>query len=269
MRVLWRRPILLLAFGLSLLATGCAQTGTGSTPTPPPLSEGVAPPPVPPAAEAARAAATPGGAHAAAFTHGPPYRSLVRCSYYTYFPDKTRFAHHGELEVLDPACPPVQVLQVPVYPEHRPENLTTSSNLEILRMFEIPGSNPQVALALLVRPKSPLAKGAVWAYDIEWEQKRVPYLHDEQGGDDRLMSLTVGAAVDRPQTWYVMAVPDNVSGFSITDFKPQQRHVPGWTMLEFNATGLARSTMHVGFRFGGPPSAPPPSPAEVFRALRK
>lgn len=269
MRALWLRPLLVLLFGLSLLSSGCARPNPEPS-SASPVGDATAAPPVPTAGGAAETAVPaktwqgePGGAPAQA----PPYRSLVRRFYYTYYPDKTRFAHHGELEVLDPTCPPVQVLQVPVYPEHRPENLTTSSNLEILRMSEIPGGNPRVALAILVRPKTPLAKGAIWAYDIQWEQKRVPYLHDEQGGADRLMSLSVGAAVDRPQTWYVIAVPDNVSRFSVFDFKPRQRKVPGWTVLEFNATDHPRFTMHVGFRFAGPPSAPPPTVTEVFDAL--
>jgi hypothetical protein len=199
-----------------------------------------------------------------------PYRAEVMQQYWTFAPSGVHYAHHGALRVLRDDPPPVQVIAIPSWPSSHPHHLATSSTSRLVSLQEISGQarSGWVMLGVVMRPSRKLKKNDLWLYDITWQQDRVPYLHDESGGSRRLLSYSATAFPDQPKTHYVYAIPADSTDIHLSDFQPFRELDPaGWKIYEYDATGRAVITIHLGFDYGKAPSTAPPSPGDIFRAL--
>ncbi|NDD27360.1 MAG: hypothetical protein EB084_03740 [Proteobacteria bacterium] len=201
---------------------------------------------------------------------GPPYVPQVMLEYLAFRPSGCHIAHQGEMRVVDEACPPVGVMAVPAWPDCPMENLVHSKSVQIVSTERVPGPQGYPLIQIAVRPSVKLPAGSVWSYFLEWDQRRVPFLHDERGGSERLLSLTVGAFKDGPRTRYCVAVPDNVKDLRCFDYEPfRRRSAKGWTLLDYDTTNQARATIHVGFTFTKEPAEKPPTSSAAFTFLMR
>lgn len=248
---------------LALLCTGCTTPASPptaaapETPSPPPTRASPSPT-APPVAQA------PSGAPPAVER---PYVPQVMMEYMAFAPGNNVISHHGEMLVLDPQCPPVGVMSMPSWPQEPLEKIIHTRSVAIVSTNRTPGPQGYPIIQVVVRPTEKQALKGLWTYDLSWEQRRVPYLH-ERGGPNRFLSLTVQSFKDGPRTRYCVAVPDNVIGLFCTDYPPfRRRSMNGWTMLDYDTTNVPSATIHVGFRFNGTPATPPPAFADVFAAL--
>ncbi len=193
-----------------------------------------------------------------------PYRATLMQQYWVFSPAGIEYHHHGELDVLKDNPGGLESVTVPVWPGSRLEHVSISRTIATPQFRESWGVNSQI-VGVFLHPSTLLKKGQVLSYDINWGQDRVPYLHDEQGGNHRLLSLSFTRFRDNPTTLYAFAIPADCTGISTFDTLPTRRaRIGDWLLFLYDTTKLPRATIHIAFNYGPMPTSAPPSAKTVY-----
>lgn len=231
-------------------------TGIPPAPARPALASPDAPAPPPPA---------PQGRVASSSDPRAPFRTLVSLQYWAFAPTNNLCAFRTVLQANRDNHSAVQSIAMPSYREVGERNLHCSANAKVVAIGRTTTTQGYASIAPVLLPLQPVHTDERLTLDVAWTETRLPYLHDDQPGPARLLSLSQGPTTDQAHTVLSFAIPDTCTNLRTTDLQPTRtRTLPGWKLFVYDISGLEHSTIHLAFNFGNP-ERPAPSPETIFR----